>query len=79
MTTSSSQKDTHFLRLAALLMKIAPHAVRKKFDLEFDPATFQQFLMRSRRTIYNLYRSKILTQAHYDMLYPKGVGIFLLQ
>lgn len=79
MTTSSSQKDTHFLRLAVLLMKIAPHAVRKEFDLEFDPTTFRQFLMRSRMKIQTLYKTRVLTRAHYDMLYPNGVGIYLLQ
>lgn len=80
MTTSSSQENTRFLRLACLLMKIAPHAVRKKFDLEFDPVTLQKFLRENRSKIDDLtYRNRVLTQTHYQILYPKGVYPFLLE
>ncbi|CAG2216442.1 unnamed protein product [Mytilus edulis] len=73
MATSLSQEDVNFLRLAGLLIRVAPRAVRKRFDFEFHPEQLQQFLRTNRGKIYDLtYKKRIITLAQYDVLYPKG-------
>ncbi|XP_052085386.1 uncharacterized protein LOC127723024 [Mytilus californianus] len=73
MATSLAQDDINFLRLAGLLIKIAPRAVRRRFDYEFHPGQLQQFLSKNRRKIDDLtYKKRIITLAQYDLLYPRG-------
>lgn len=73
MATAMSQEDINFLRLAGLLIRIAPRAVRQRFDYEFHPEQLQQFLSKNRRIINELKTKKrVITTAQYDILYPKG-------
>ncbi|CAG2256754.1 unnamed protein product [Mytilus edulis] len=73
MATSLSQEDINFLRLAGLLIRVAPRAVRQRFDFEFHPEQLQQFLRTNRGKIDNLtYKKRIITLAQYDVLYPRG-------
>ncbi|XP_063407051.1 uncharacterized protein LOC134690859 [Mytilus trossulus] len=73
MATSLSQEDINFLRLAGLLIRVAPRAVRRRFDCEFHPEQLQQFLRTNRGKIHNLTNKKrIITLAQYDVLYPRG-------
>lgn len=73
MATPMSQEDTNFLRLAGLLIRIAPRAVRQRFDFELDPFTLKTFLSKNRRGIEELRGKRVITQAQYDLLYPKGM------
>ncbi|CAG2227855.1 unnamed protein product [Mytilus edulis] len=71
--TSLSQEDINFLRLAGLLIRVAPRAVRRRFDYEFHPEKLQQFLRTNRGKIDDLtYKQRIITVAQYDLLYPRG-------
>ncbi|XP_063405751.1 uncharacterized protein LOC134689715 [Mytilus trossulus] len=73
MASSLAQEDVNFLRLAGLLIKIAPRAVRQRFDYEFNPKQLQQFLCKNRRKIDDLTNKKrVITLAQYDLLYPRG-------
>ncbi|VDI16366.1 Hypothetical predicted protein [Mytilus galloprovincialis] len=73
MATSLSQEDINFLRLAGLLIRCAPRAVRRRFDFEFHPEQLQQFLREKRGKIDDLTRKKkVITFAQYDLLYPRG-------
>lgn len=75
MATSLSQEheeDINFLRLTGLLIRVAPRAVRQRFDFEFHPEQLQQFLRTNRGKIYDLTYKKRITLAQYDVLYPKG-------
>ncbi|XP_063405881.1 ankyrin repeat domain-containing protein 17-like [Mytilus trossulus] len=73
MATFLSQEDINFLRLAGLLIRVAPRAVRRKFDFEFHPEQLQQFLREKRGKIDDLRRNKrVITLAQYDLLYPRG-------
>lgn len=67
MATSLSQEEIDFLRLARLLLRIAPRAVRKKFDYEFDSKQLQQFLKKNRNKIHDF-----TTKAQFGILYPTG-------
>ncbi|XP_063405874.1 uncharacterized protein LOC134689837 [Mytilus trossulus] len=71
--TSLSQEDIYFLRLAGLLIRVAPRAVRRRFDYEFHPEHLQQFLRTNRGKIDNLtHKKRIITVTQYDLLFPKG-------
>lgn len=73
MATSLSQEDINFLRLAGLLLRIAPRVVRREFDHEFNPNQLQQFLSQNRAKInYLKYKKRVITQKQYDILYPRG-------
>lgn len=73
MATSLSQEDINFLRLAGLLIRVAPRAVRRKFDFEFHPKQLQQFLSKNRHKIDDLtHKKRVITLAQYDLLYPRG-------
>ncbi|CAG2234034.1 unnamed protein product [Mytilus edulis] len=73
MATSVAQEDINFLRLAGLLIKIAPHAVRRKFDYEFHPTQLQNFLSQNQHTIHELtYKKRVITLPQYELLYSKG-------
>ncbi|CAG2231640.1 unnamed protein product [Mytilus edulis] len=71
MTTSLTQEDIHFLRLAGLLLRVAPRAVRRQFDYEFNPGQLQQFLSKNRPKIEDLYKKRVITVAQYHLLYTK--------
>ncbi|VDI03181.1 Hypothetical predicted protein [Mytilus galloprovincialis] len=73
MATSKQEEDIMFLRLAGLLIRIAPRAVRRKFNYEFHSERLKQFLSKNRSKIDDLKnKKKVLTQAQYDILYPRG-------
>ncbi|CAG2184439.1 unnamed protein product [Mytilus edulis] len=72
MANSLAEDDINFLRLAGLLIKIAPRAVRRRFDYEFNPLQLQQFLSKNRHKIDDLYTKRVITQAQYSILYPRG-------
>ncbi|VDI65891.1 Hypothetical predicted protein [Mytilus galloprovincialis] len=73
MVTPLPQEDINFLRLTGLLIRIAPRAVRRLFDKEFHPDQLTQFLRKNRPKIDDLtFRKRVITQAEYELLYPKG-------
>ncbi|CAC5382522.1 unnamed protein product [Mytilus coruscus] len=69
---ATPMEDINFLRLAGLLIRIAPCAVRQRFDLEFNPDTLQRFLSTNRGKIEELRSKRVITKAQYDLLYPKA-------
>ncbi|VDI67110.1 Hypothetical predicted protein [Mytilus galloprovincialis] len=72
MSTPMSKEETNFYRLAVLLFRIAPRAVKLVFDYEFPPLMLQQDLHRNRRKIDKLLNGSLISQPQYDLLYPKG-------
>ncbi|XP_063407048.1 ankyrin-1-like [Mytilus trossulus] len=72
MATSLSQEDINFLRLACLLIRVAPRAVRRRFDFEFHPGQLPKFLSKNRRKLDDLtHKKRVITLAQYDLLFPK--------
>lgn len=61
-----------FLRLACLLLHIAPRALRRHFDIEFHPDKLQALLLQKKIKILELKERKTITQTQYDLLYPAG-------
>lgn len=72
-TSIVSQEEANYIRISLLLLRVAPSAVRVKFDKEFDPVLLQKTLDRERTTILEpLKRKRIINQAQWDKLFPPG-------
>ncbi|XP_063417718.1 uncharacterized protein LOC134700292 [Mytilus trossulus] len=61
-----------YLRLACLLLHIAPRALRRHFDHEFHPNQLQTFLVQKQNNILKLKQRRCITQTQYELLYPAG-------
>ncbi|XP_071145816.1 uncharacterized protein [Mytilus edulis] len=72
MATSISEEETYYLRIANLLLKVAPTAVRVKFDKEFCPSGLQTFLNQKRAKIQGLTQKRIINQKQWNLLFPNS-------
>lgn len=72
MAASWAKEYINNLQLAELLIKIAPRAIRRRFDDEFHPGQLEQFLSKNRRHIDDLKNKRVITRAQYDILYLRG-------
>ncbi|XP_071145672.1 uncharacterized protein [Mytilus edulis] len=76
MATSISAGETYYLRIANLLLKVAPSAVRVKFDKEFYPSGLQTVLNQKRLKIQGLTQKKIINIKQWNLLFPSsGIAI----
>lgn len=70
--TIFSRDDINHFRIINLLYRIAPSAVRVKFDNEFDPSILEQTLKRNRGKIMDLTtKKKVINQTQLGLLYQK--------
>ncbi|CAG2221509.1 unnamed protein product [Mytilus edulis] len=72
MATSISAGETYYLRIANLLLKVAPSAVRVKFDKEFYPSGLQTVLNQKRLKIQGLTQKKIINIKQWNLLFPSS-------
>ncbi|XP_071145822.1 uncharacterized protein [Mytilus edulis] len=72
MATSISAEETYYLRIANLLLKVAPTAVRVKFDKEFYPSGLQTVLNQNRVKIQGLLQKRIINQKQWNLLFPSS-------
>ncbi|CAG2226977.1 unnamed protein product [Mytilus edulis] len=74
MATSISAEETYYLRIANLLLKVAPTAVRVKFDKEFCPSGLHTVLNQNKAKIQGLKQKRILNQKQWNLLFPSSVS-----
>ncbi|VDI10700.1 Hypothetical predicted protein, partial [Mytilus galloprovincialis] len=68
-----SPEEENYLRIAHLLMRVAPSAVRVRFNTEFSPGGLKIVLNRARSsTLETLKKRRIINQAQWDLLFPKS-------
>ena len=70
--SSLSEEEVNYLRLEYLLIRISPRAVRKIFDSEFHPQQLKSFLRKNVLNIKEMRQRHLITQAQFDLLYPRG-------
>lgn len=64
-------EEENYLRIAHLLVRVAPSAVRVKFNYEFHPDGLKKILNQNRSTaLYSLKRQKVINQTQWDLLFP---------
>ncbi|VDI15846.1 Hypothetical predicted protein [Mytilus galloprovincialis] len=70
--TIFSRDDINHFRINNLLYRIAPSAVRVKFDKELHPSVLEKTLKTDRWKIMEpLRKKKFINQTQWDLLYPK--------
>lgn len=65
-----TKDETNFLRLAHLVIRISPSAVRTLFDKHFNPAGLQSSLNQIKVKIESLYQKRVINKSQLDMLFP---------
>ncbi|CAC5367191.1 unnamed protein product [Mytilus coruscus] len=74
MDNTVTKEETNYLRIANLLLRVAPLAVRVRFDIEFDPLMLQKTLNQSRSQKLEKLRHKgIINSKQWDLLFPRTV------
>ncbi|VDI69069.1 Hypothetical predicted protein [Mytilus galloprovincialis] len=65
------EEEENYLRIANLLIRVAPSAVRIQFNNEFYPGGLKSVLNKNRLNILEpLKRKRIINQAQWDLLFP---------
>ncbi|XP_071178430.1 uncharacterized protein [Mytilus edulis] len=73
--TKENEYESNHLRIANLVFKVAPPAVRVYFDKQFNPGGLQTVLNQHRFKALNSLKSKrIINQNQWDLLFP-SVGV----
>ncbi|CAG2234201.1 unnamed protein product [Mytilus edulis] len=68
---SLTLEELNFLRTANLILRVAPHAVRIKFDKEFAPSRLQLELNKARyKVLEPLKKKKVINQAQWNSIFP---------
>lgn len=71
--TFFSKEEENYLRIANLLIKVAPNAVRVKFDKELHPDVLQTVLTQNKYKILDsLKRKKVINRIQWDLLFPSS-------
>ncbi|XP_052081860.1 ankyrin-2-like [Mytilus californianus] len=70
--TSLSKDETNFLRLAHLIIRISPRAVRTRFNHHFNPGGLHIVLNREKSKINKLFCKRILSQLQMNILFSSS-------
>lgn len=65
-----TKQESNFLRLAHLIIRMSPKAVRKCFDTHFHPSSLESTLRRNRTIIDSLFNKRIMNMTQMKILYP---------
>ena len=68
--TTISKEETNNLRFVNLILRLAPSAVREKFDMEIHPDLLQTFLYKKKIKLEELHRKRIISQNQMALLFP---------
>lgn len=67
-----SKEETNFLKLANLLIKISPEAVRSLFNREFHPGSLKSVLSKNFSKLDQLKKKRVITQTQWNLLFHHG-------
>lgn len=76
ITTSLSREESNYLRLAHLIIRVSPEAVRKSFDHNFSPGGLHIILMMNKPKIEILFNKNIINQSQFSTLFGKCMTAF---
>lgn len=77
MASVIGKEESNYIRIAILLLRISPRAVRVQFDREFHPDMLVNTLKSEYGKLKDLYRKNRINQSQWDLLFPKkGLEIF---
>ncbi|CAC5383064.1 unnamed protein product [Mytilus coruscus] len=67
-----SREEINFLRIANLLIRHSPKAVRILFNREFNPSGLTSVLSKNRNKLDKLKKKNVITQTQWSLLFPSG-------
>ncbi|CAC5416514.1 unnamed protein product [Mytilus coruscus] len=71
MEDAITKEESNYMRIAHLILRVAPTAVRIKFDAEFHPSGLRIVLNQNRfKYIEPLRQKRVINQKQWDLLFP---------
>jgi hypothetical protein len=64
------EEDTNYLRLAILVIKLSPKAVRVLFNNRFPAVNLPNILARKHVKLQALHDKRIISEAQWKLLFP---------
>ena len=68
---TTSRHESNYIKIAMVVLRVSPRAVRVQFDKEFHPVRLQNILNRNVLHLTNLKTKKRITQPQWELLFPK--------
>lgn len=73
MFTGISPEEENYLRITHLMIRVAPTAVRFRFDEEFHPDRLKTILFENRNNIIQaLNRKRVINNTQMNVLFPES-------
>jgi hypothetical protein len=68
---TTSSYESNYIKIATVVLRVSPHAVRVQFDKEFHPVCLQKTLKSERSRLLDLKEKKRITQPQWNVLFPR--------
>ena len=68
---TTSRYESNYIKIAMVVLRVSPRAVRVQFDKGFDPVCLQGTLKSQQSCLSDLQTKKRITQPQWDLLFPK--------
>ena len=68
---TTSRHESNYIKIAMVVLRVSPRAVRVHFDKEFRPDHLQSILNRNVLHLTNLKTKNRITQPQWELLFPK--------
>ena len=75
---TTSRYESNYIKIAMVVLRVSPRAVRVQFDKEFHPNCLQRKLKRELGRLSDLKTKKRITQPQWNLLIPRtGMLLYL--
>jgi hypothetical protein len=75
---TTSMYESNYIKIAMVVLRVSPRAVRVQFDKEFDPVCLQGTLKSQQCRLLDLQSKKLITQPQWNLLFPRtGMLLYL--
>jgi hypothetical protein len=68
---ATSRYESNYIKIAMVVLRVSPRAVRVQFDKEFHPNCLQGTLKSEKGRLLDLKTKKRITQPQWNLLFPK--------
>ena len=75
---TTSRYESNYIKIAMVVLRVSPRAVRVQFDKEFYPVCLQRTLKSELGRLLDLQKKKRISQPQWNVLFPrKGRLLYL--
>ena len=75
---TTSRHESNYIKIAMVVLRVSPRAVRVQFDNKFDPKCLKTTLNSKWDCLTGLKTKKRITQPQWELLFPKTGRLFYL-